>query len=95
MHLNLGRRPETLVCLKHIAVCVYFTDIFWSHETFADTGRSTQEFIVIELYGEVSVIRRNHAAVIYTFADLAHFFFDFKFVLHSFILQIYNHLQRK
>ena len=86
MHLDLGRRSKALVCLEHSAFRIYLADVFRCHESLAYAGRCAQKFIVVELYRKVSVVCRNHSPVVYALADLTHLFFDFKFVLHPFIL---------
>ena len=77
VHFDLGRRTEVSVCLDYVSFGIYFTDVLRSHETFGNTGRGAKEFIVVQFYGNVSIVCSNHVPVINAFADVADLFFDF------------------
>src|SRR5699024_470858 len=72
--------------LDHFTLCVYLTDILRCHESFGHTCGGAEELIVIELYGNISVVCSHHVAVVDPSADVANLFFDFKFVYHSIFL---------
>ena len=42
------------------------------------------EFVVIQFYGNVSVVSCNHVTVVDTSSDVTDLFFDFKFVYHAY-----------
>ena len=75
---------KDFICLKNITILIYFTDVLWRHESFADTCWCTQELMVVQFYRKVSVISCNHSTVVNSSSDFTHFFFDFVFVLHFF-----------
>ena len=75
MHLNLRGRLKALICLDHITLCIYLTDKFGGHETFGNTGGGAKEFIVVELYGNVTVIGCHHVTVVDPSADLTDLLF--------------------
>ena len=82
MHLDLGRRTEALVRLDHVALRIHLTDEFRSHKALGHAGGRAKELIVVELYGYVSVIGRDHVPVVDSLSDVADQFFQFVFVLH-------------
>ena len=82
VHLDLGRRTEALVRLEHIALRVHLADEFRGHEALGYAGRRAEEFIVVQLHGNVSVIGRDHVPVVDPLSDVADQFFQFVFVLH-------------
>ena len=86
VHLDLGRGFESRIRLDHFTFCVYLTDILRCHESFGHTCGGAEELIVIELYGNVSVVCSHHIAVVDPSADVANLFFDFKFVYHAIFL---------
>ncbi len=90
MHFNLGRGTEALVCLNHISLCVNLTDKFRGHKALGHACRCAEKFIVAQLDGDISIVCRNHVAVVDSFADVANLFFDFILVqCHFFLLFFY------
>ena len=77
VHLDLRRGTEVSVCLQHISFCIDFTDELRSHESFGNTSRGAKELIVVQFYGNVSIVCSNHVAVVNAFSDVADLFFDF------------------
>ena len=82
VHLNLRRRLEIAVGLNHIALSIHLADILRGHEALGHAGRGAKELIVIQLYGNVSVVGGNHVSVVDPPADVTDLFFDFILVLH-------------
>ena len=82
VHLDLRRRLKSLVRLQNIAVFVNFADEFRSHETLADARRGAEKLMLVQFDRDVAVVRRNHAAVVNTFADVANLFFNLVLVNH-------------
>ena len=82
VHLDLGRRTEALVRLDHVALRIHLADEFRGHEALGHAGGRAEEFIVVQLHGNVSVIGRDHVPVVDPLSDVADQFFQFVFVLH-------------
>ena len=82
VHLDLGRRTEALVRLDHVALRIHLADEFRGHEALGHAGGRAEEFIVVQLHGNVSVIGCNHVPVVDSLSDVADQFFQFVFVLH-------------
>ena len=83
MHFDLRRWLESRVSLNHITLSVYLTDKLRCHESFRYTCRCAKELIVIEFYGNISVVCCNHVTVVDSSSDVTDLFFDFKFVYHA------------
>ena len=84
MHFDLRRWFESRVSLDYVTLSIYFTDELWSHKSFGYACWCAKEFVVIQLYGNVSVVSCNHVTVVDTSSDVTDLFFDFKFVYHAY-----------
>ena len=84
MHFDFRRWFESRVSLNYITLSIYFTDELWSHKSFGYACWCAKEFVVIQLYGNVSVVSCNHVTVVDTSSDVTDLFFDFKFVYHAY-----------
>ena len=82
MHLDLRRGTEAGVSLKHFSFFIYLADILRGHEALGNSGRRAEEFMIIELYGDISVVGRNHVPIVDSLANVTNLFFNFKFVNH-------------
>ena len=80
MHLDLRRRFEARISMKHLAFLINLADIFRSHESLGNACRCAKECMIIQLYGNVSIVRCNHVAVVDSLSDVADLFLNFKLI---------------
>ena len=93
MHFDFGGGLEAFVCLKYLAVCVNLAYVLGSHEALAYAGRRAEEFIIVELYGNVTVVGGYHSLVIDTLTNFADLLFDLVLCCHfSVLLWFYDFL---
>ena len=89
VHLDFGRRLESFVSLKHFAVFIDFADELGSHESLRYARGGAKKFVIVEFNGNISVVRSDHALVVNTSSDVTDLFFDFKFVYHVYLLEVF------
>ena len=85
VHFDLGRRSEALVSLDNLTVCIYLTDVLGGHEALGHARGSAEELVVADLYGDVTVVGRNHSLVVNSLTDFTDLLFDF-ILCHCFVL---------
>lgn len=85
MHFDFRRWFESRVSLNYITLSIYFTDELWSHKSFGYACWCAKEFVVIQLYGNVSVVSCNHVTVIDTSSDVT----DLFLISNSFTMLIF------
>ena len=82
MHLDLGGGLEAGICFQHVAVTVDFANVFGCHESLGHARRSAEELVFTDLDRNVSVVCRDHSAVVNSLtyiADFLLYFVDLKF----------------